>query len=62
MSPVWVNSEIIITEKIFSPTDRRSVGRSVGRSVRHSPPPTPRTPRASRADDEDDDDDDDDVR
>ena len=32
MTPVWVNSEIIITEKIFSPTDRRSVGRSVGRS------------------------------
>jgi hypothetical protein len=57
MTPVWVNSEIIRAEKIFSPTDRRSVGRSVG----HSPPPTPRTPRASRADD-DEDDDDDDVR
>ena len=41
MTPVWVNSEIIITEKIFSPTDQPT-GRSVGRSA------TPRRRRRER--------------
>jgi hypothetical protein len=45
MTPVWVNSEIISAEKIFSPTDR-PVGRSVGRSVG---PPLPAADAANAA-------------